>query len=205
MFYSKNKGAVILRALLWGIEQSGKTETLKSLIASLPQQSTADNWLNYRSIADKDREYLLEYLPIRLGLVKGIDVTLELFAPPASLSRGEHWLGMMPHTDGFILVVDSSTSRLGANLASMVELKEHLGRMGKTLHKLPVVCQLNKRDIKDALPTDVLVRAINLRTAPHIETSATQSRGVLDVLQAMTSLLLRELASRHGSSVERRK
>ena len=59
--------------------------------------------------------------------------------------------------------------------------------------RIPVVCQFNKRDLPDALPFEVLERAIDLRTAPAFETVASQRRGLVDVVQALRKLLVRTL------------
>jgi len=190
MFYSKTKKAAILRVLLWGVAGAGKSETLSQLRAALPNHLTRGCWLDYAS-ADRDGLFL-EYLPVKLGRVKGVDVTLELFSAPGQ-SSGSEWLELVPEADGFVVVIDSAVERLSANLESTDELRNLLSKSGKALERIPTVCQLNKRDLKDSLPPDVLHRATGLWSSPELETVAPEGLGVLDVLQAAVTLNLRRL------------
>ena len=56
--------------------------------------------------------------------------------------------------------------------------------------RIPAVCQFNKRDLPDALPFEVLERAIDLRTAPAFETVASLKLGLTDVVRALGKLLV---------------
>jgi len=193
MFYSPRRKLGIFRAAVWGIAKCGKTETLKGLIAQLPPQITRGAWLDYRSIPEQDRSLLLEYVPVRLGEVNGTQLMLELFAPPPEQAESATWLNLVSEADGIIIVIDSQVSRLAENIDSLRRLKELLARAGKSLNRLPVVCQFNKRDLPDALPFEVLERAVDLRTAPAFETVAEKGLGLVDAIQALRKLLLRTL------------
>jgi len=193
MFYSPSKKLAIFRAALWGTTQCGKTETLKGLIGQLPREVTRGNWLDYGGIPERDTEFFLEYVPVRLGHIKDADVMLELFAPHLDQAGLEVWLELASGADGIIIVVDSHTSRLARNLASLRQLRQLLVTANRSLERVPTVCQFNKRDVPDALPCEVLERAIDLRTAPVIETVATRRMGLVDVVRALSKLLLRAL------------
>lgn len=194
MFYSSHYKALISRIAVWGIENSGKTETLKGILSLLPDRVTRGNWLDYEGIPDDDRELFLEYVPVRLGEIKGVKAMMELFAPPRPLVNDGTWLSLASDPDGVLLTVDSDLARLSENLKWLDSLKDRLGGSGKFLQKVPVVCQLNKRDLNDALPVDVLERAINLRTAPFIETVASDRLGLHEVLRGLTKLMLRHVS-----------
>ena len=193
MFYSPRKKLAIFRAALWGATQCGKTETLKGLISQLPREVTRGNWLDYADMPERDTELLLEYVPVRLGRIKEADVMLELFAPHADQAGLEVWQKLVSGADGIIIVVDSRTSRLARNLASLRRLRQLLVTANRSLERTPTVCEFNKRDAPDALPLEVLERAIDLRTAPVVGTVATRQMGLVDVVQALSKLLVRTL------------
>ncbi len=193
MFYSPGKRLGIFRAAIWGISKCGKTETLKGLVSQLPPQITRGNWLDYDVLSERDKDLLLEYVPVRLGQVKGTDLMIELFAPHPDQAASKTWLQLVIDADGIIIAVDSQTSRLSENINSLRSLKELLARANKSLMRMPVVCQFNKKDLPDALPFEVLERAIDLRTAPVFETVASQKLGLIDVVQALSRLLARAL------------
>jgi len=193
MFYLSGKKLGIFRAAIWGIDKCGKTETLKGLVSQLPRQITRGAWLDYDLLSERDKDLLLEYVPVRLGQIKGMDLMLELFAPHPDQAASGTWLQLVSDADGLIIVVDSQTSRLSENIESLRSLKELLARANRSLMRIPVVCQFNKRDLPDALPFEVLERTIDLRTAPAIETVASQNLGLMDVVQALGKLLVRTL------------
>lgn len=193
MFYLPRRKLGIFRAAIWGIGRCGKTETLKSLIAQLPPQITRGNWLDYRTVPERDSDLFMEYVPVRLGEVKGTDLMLELFAPQPGQAACATWLRLASEADGVIIIIDSQVSRLAENIDSLRSLKELLIRANRSLMRIPVVCQFNKRDLPDALPLEVLERTIDLRTAPAFETVASQRLGLVDVVQALRKLLVRTL------------
>lgn len=193
MFYLPHKKLGILRAAIWGIGKCGKTETLKGLVSQLPPQITRGNSLDCGAVPEQDKELFLEYVPIRLGQVKGTDLMLELFAPHSDQATSDTWLQLASEADGIVVVVDSLTSRLSENINSLHSLKQLLARAHRALTRTPMVCQFNKRDLPDALPFEVLARAIDLWTAPAFETVATEKLGLIEVVQALRKMLLRSL------------
>jgi len=193
MFYSPSKKLGIFRVAMWGIGKSGKTESLKGLVSLLPPQITRGNWLDYGVLSERDKNLLLEYVPVRLGQAKGMDLMLEVFATQPDQAGSETWLQLASSADGIIIVVDSQTHRLSENIASLLNLRELLARSNRSLMRIPVVCQFNKRDLPDALPFEVLERSIDLRTAPAFESVASQKLGLIDVVQASSKLLVRTL------------
>ncbi|MFW9856039.1 MAG: ATP/GTP-binding protein [Candidatus Thorarchaeota archaeon] len=85
--------------------------------------------------------------------------------------------------DGLIFVVDSSKSQLEENLASISELRAHVGdKLGKSI---PMVITLNKRDVPDALPRSELVDILKLTQFPIYETVATTGIGVKRAFQSL--------------------
>ncbi|MBN1592488.1 MAG: hypothetical protein JW941_04470 [Candidatus Coatesbacteria bacterium] len=193
MFYSSQRKAAVFRAAIWGIEGAGKTETLEGLISQLPPEVTRGNWLGYHGISERDKSSFLEYVPIRLGEQDGINLMLELFSPQPDQRASETWLEIVSGADGIIVVVDSQLSRLTENIDHLAVLKDLLANSNRSLMRIPVVCQFNKRDLPDILPFEVLERLIGLRTAPAFETIASQQLGVLDAIRALRKLLIRSL------------
>lgn len=90
--------------------------------------------------------------------------------------------------DGLIFVVDSSKSQLEENIASINELRGHIGdKLGKTI---PMVITLNKRDVPDALPRSELANTLQIVNYPIYETVATTGIGVKRAFQSLAREIL---------------
>ncbi|MGQ4913977.1 MAG: GTP-binding protein [Candidatus Asgardarchaeia archaeon] len=67
-------------------------------------------------------------------------------------------------TDGVVFVADSDPVRWEENVASLDELLSIVGAEGKKLiEEIPMVVQLNKRDLPDAIPEEKMVNLLKER------------------------------------------
>jgi signal recognition particle receptor subunit beta len=88
--------------------------------------------------------------------------------------------------DGVVFVADSSADRLNANLKAWQDMHEHLASFPVPLTGLPIIVQLNKRDMLDALPESVLRHRLQVNGHPVFEAVALQGKGVFDTLKTVT-------------------
>lgn len=116
---------------------------------------------------------------------KGPDLVFHVFAMHSEC-ESPHLNERLDGTDAFILVADARLSEIDNNLAAAEKLKAILN--DKEMSLCPVVLQLNKRELPDAIPGEefeALVPWIKAR----IETTAISGSGVRDTFKAVIQSL----------------
>lgn len=98
----------------------------------------------------------------------------------------------LPSVDGIVLVVDSQRERLEAVKERVEVLERELVSVGRSPETMPVVFQLNKRDVPNATPVPDLRAATRWRgPSTHVESVAPRGEGVADALGALLGLIPR--------------
>ncbi len=86
---------------------------------------------------------------------------------------------------------------LDANVESLHNLRENLAEIGLNLDEIPLVLQLNKRDLPNISPVDTMLDAIDPdRRAEWVESVASTGIGVFETLKVISKLTLRTLRRR---------
>jgi signal recognition particle receptor subunit beta len=90
------------------------------------------------------------------------------------------------------LVVDSQAERREANVESLERWLDELTRAGVITERLPVLFQLNKRDLTNAMSVEDLT--VDLRTpvcdyVASIVTATAAARGVNEALARLTAMV----------------
>lgn len=80
-----------------------------------------------------------------------------------------------------------------------------MGRAGRALESQALVIQYNKRDLPDAVPLERLQSALNSGHFPSVEACAAQGMGVLEVLDTLSSEVLRDFDAEEVASEPDRK
>ena len=97
--------------------------------------------------------------------------------------------------DGIIFVADSASNRLRANAESMRNLRENLDEYNLSLDEIPMVLQFNKRDLPDAVPTEMLKSILDPQARfPSFDAAASSGVGVFETLRAVSKMVLERLA-----------
>ena len=100
---------------------------------------------------------------------------------------------VLRRADGLVFVADSQASRKEDNLSSWRDMQRHLAKMGHQLSAFPVVVQLNKRDLPDALPVEEMKAMLGGGQHPYFPAIALQGTGVPKTLQAVMRLVLADV------------
>ena len=170
------------RVVYWGPALSGKTTSLRALHDFTPRGRRGK--LETLDTQD-ERTLYFDYLPLMWGTIAGFRGRVKLLGVPGqALYRATRRL-LLQGADGVVFVADSHPDQLSANVQSLNELQRALASLGRSLDELPLVLQLNKRDLPDALPVKVMQLAINGRGAPAIETVAIRSVGIAEAFHAV--------------------
>ena len=187
---SRDAGEVNARILYWGAEGAGKSTNLHAAFAKL----RPDHRGEIKQVPTRiDPTVGYEVLPIALGEIAGVRTQLEMVAVPGDHEQGPTRKQLLDQVDGVVLVVDARSDRAEANLASLRELRQGLAAYGRSLERLPLVVQYNKRDLADPYAIEDLHRRLGLASAPVFEAVATQGTGVLQTLSTISKRVIRAL------------
>lgn len=169
------------KIVFYGPSLGGKTTTL----AWLYNQVDGLDKGKFTQLADPTgRTLFFDFVPMQATTSVVFDVYTT-----AGQERHKHQRKIVIRgVDGFIFVVDSSSSQFQENVESFNELRTHIGDQLGT--SIPLVITLNKRDVPDALPRSELIQRLNLQKYPIYETVATTGLGVKRAFQSLAREIL---------------
>jgi mutual gliding-motility protein MglA len=144
-----------------------------------------------------DRTIFFDLLPLEIGKIRGMDVTLQLYTVPGQVHYNSTRQLVLKSADGVVYVADSQRAMLQSDLESWANLKENLLLQGLELESFPHVLQFNKRDLRDLLTIEDLDEALNEFDSPIFESVATQGIGVQETLEGIVKLVMRSLRDRY--------
>ncbi len=188
-----NAREVAAKIVFYGPGLSGKTTTLKRIFESVRPQHRGD----MMSLATEgDRTLFFDFLPVKVERVGDCAVRLALYTVPGQVFYNATRKLVLQGADGVVFVADSQPDAMDSNRESLMNLEENLADQGIRLERFPLVVQYNKRDLGNALSVEQLRRELNPRTVPDFETVAQSGKGVLDVLKAITRLVIKDLRAK---------
>lgn len=181
-------GEAHARIVLWGLEGSGKSTTLRTIHARLRAESRGEI---VRTPSRLDPTIHSESLSISLGEMGGKPMQIEVVAVPGAEDQAMTRKQLLDQVDGVILVLDCAPGRIEANASAIDELRSSLAAYGQRLDAFPIVLQYNKRDVADPFAIEALHRRIGLPQAAVFETIATTGHGVLPTLTTISKHVVR--------------
>lgn len=178
------------KIVYYGIGYCGKTTNLQHVHNSIQPNARGD----MLSIAtETERTLFFDFLPLDLGTVHGFRTRFHLYTVPGQILYERTRLAVLNGADGIVFVVDSQAEKFEENVQSIAELEMNMRRLGKDLTSFPLVIQWNKRDMPNALPTQVLERYLNRRHLPSVEAVAAQGKGVFATLRTISKNVMAQL------------
>jgi len=144
---------------------------------------------------DADRTLFFDFLPFDIGKIKGYDIKIQLYTVPGQVKYNATRKLVLRGVDGVVFVADSLAVRRDENIFSLKNLQENLGSYKKSIFKIPLVLQYNKRDLLEqsipVLSVERLEKDLNARLqAPAIEASALTGSNVAETLKKIVSMTL---------------
>ncbi len=182
------------KIVYYGPGLSGKTTNLKQIYEQVPAESKGD----MVSLATEDeRTLFFDFLPLDLGKVNGFKTRFHLYTVPGQVFYNSSRKLILRGVDGVVFVADSGPDRLRANAESLRNLRENLQEYNLRLGEVPTVVQVNKRDLPDALPMDMLQAVLNPDGKLQVfEAVAAEFKGVFEPLRAVATMVLEKLAQK---------
>lgn len=180
------------KIVYYGPGLSGKTTNLKWIYSKVPEGRKGE----MVSLATEDeRTLFFDFLPLDIGEVKGFKTRFHLYTVPGQVFYNASRKLILRGVDGIVFVADSAPNRLRANAESMRNMRENLAEYGLTLNDVPIVIQVNKRDLPDALPVEMVRAVVDPEGRfPVLETVATEGKGVFETLKEVSRLVLARVA-----------
>ncbi len=144
-----------------------------------------------------DRTIFFDLLPLEIGSIRGMDVTLQLYTVPGQVHYNSTRQLVLRGADGVVFVADSQATMRSSNIESLRNLEENLNLQGVELEGFPHVLQFNKRDLVDLISIEDLDGDINTHSMPFFEAIATDGVGVQETLEGIVKLVMRSLRERY--------
>ncbi len=189
-FINPQTKEISCKIVYFGPPFSGKSTTLRQVFSQV-SKGKKNGMISLTEGAD--RTLFFDFLPLTLGQVQGFDLRIHLYSVPGQSQFEASQTMILTGVDGVVFVADSQVERLEENLRSWRELEKILRGNGADFSTIPLVIQLNKRDLKNAAPARDIVGLLERRTVPHVETVATKGEGVMDGLITVAKEVLRDL------------
>ena len=95
--------------------------------------------------------------------------------------------------DGVVFVADADPSRQHENEQSMAELRQHLEHYAKDVAEMPMVLQVNKTDLPEALDASSVADPLNLHAWPVVKAMAIRGIGVSETLSTIAKAVARTI------------
>src|SRR5688572_25945387 len=110
---------------------------------------------------ETDRTLFFDLLPIDVGVIGGFKTRLQLYTVPGQVFYNTTRKLVLKGVDGIVFVADSQQAMLEANVESLKNRRETLAEIGVNPDELPLVVQLNKRDLPNSAPVDVMMKEMD--------------------------------------------
>ena len=178
--FNLKKRLIECKIVYYGPGRCGKTTNLEYIFAQYKKQVKGE----MVSInTEGDRTLFFDFLPIGLGQIRGCDVRVQLYTVPGQVKYSSTRKLVLRGVDGIVFVADSLEVRREKNMGSLKDLQANLKEYGKSIFKVPLVMQYNKRDLAEQgiplMPIDLMERDLNRQLkVPSFEGSAVTGTGV---------------------------
>jgi mutual gliding-motility protein MglA len=200
VFFNYATMQMAAKIVYYGAGLCGKTTNLHFIYAKTSPNSRGEM---VSLETETDRTLFFDLLPIDVGVIGGFKTRLQLYTIPGQVFYNTTRKLVLKGVDGLVFVADSQMAMQDANVESLENLRENLRELGVKLDDIPLVIQLNKRDLPSAAPTEnMLDRLDPERKYDHIESVAATGTGVFETLKLISKLTLRTLRSRMTGPAE---
>jgi len=194
VFFNYATMQMAAKIVYYGPGLCGKTTNLHHIYAKTSPQSRGEM---VSLETETDRTLFFDLLPIDVGVIGGFKTRLQLYTVPGQVFYNTTRKLVLKGVDGMVFVADSQRAMLEANVESFKNLRENLAEIGTNIDELPLVIQLNKRDLPNIADVDTILNALDPeRRAEHVESIASTGVGVFETLKSISKLTLRTLRRR---------
>ena len=194
VFFNYATMQMAAKIVYYGPGLCGKTTNLHHIYTKTSPQSRGEM---VSLETETDRTLFFDLLPIDVGVIGGFKTRLQLYTVPGQVFYNTTRKLVLKGVDGIVFVADSQRAMLEANVESFKNLRENLAEIGSNVDEIPLVFQLNKRDLPNIADVQTMLDALDPeRRAEHVEAIAASGNGVFETLKLISKLTLRTLRRR---------
>jgi signal recognition particle receptor subunit beta len=197
-FINHKKREVQVKIVYTGPGRGGKTTNLRYLYEKL------NSHINTEMVTIKtygDRTLFFDFFPIDLGTIKGYEVKVQLYTVPGQARYNVTNKLVLKGVDGIVFVADSMAIRREKNVLSLRKLRDNLAAYDRSIQRVPLVMQYNKRDLAEQgipiLSVDEMEKMLNADIRAHAyESSALYGINVIQTVKKIIGLTVDSLKDR---------
>ena len=198
-FVNLKKKEVQAKIVYYGPGRGGKTSNLEYIYNKFNKHIKTE-MVTIKTHGD--RTLFFDFLPFDVGKIKGYAVKIQLYTVPGQVKYDATRRLVLRGADGIVFVADSMAVRREKNILSLRNLQKNLATFRKSIFRVPIVLQYNKRDLAEQgiplLSQEMLEKDLNSKLkAPYFEASALLGSNVVATLKRIVwmtmSSLLKEL------------
>jgi hypothetical protein len=190
MFVNWQLRELNLKIVYYGPALSGKTTNLEQIHAKVNPKRRGE----LVSLKTKeDRTLYFDFLQIELGKISGLTPKIHLYTVPGQTYYEASRKLVLRGADGVVFVADSAPNRIKANVESWQNLQTHLASFNLSLSTMPVIVQLNKRDLPNAVSPAVLQNSLRINGKPTFEAVAMKGEGVFETLKTIINNVVKHV------------
>jgi signal recognition particle receptor subunit beta len=177
-----------LKVVYYGPALSGKTTNLQSLYQKMDPKVRG----RLMTLDTKDdRTLFFDMMPVFFRTQAGVKVKLKLYTVPGQVMHESTRRIVLQGTDAIAFVADSRRAETASTLAYWQNMLKNLGANGLDWRTLPIVIQMNKRDLEDARTEAELGDLRAEIQPPVVPAVAIRGDGVVETLHAVLTLCYR--------------
>jgi mutual gliding-motility protein MglA len=196
-FINKSAKEIQVKVVYYGPGRCGKTTNL----LYVNQKMNAKFMGKMISIDTRgDKTLFFDFLPLSLGAIRGFNIRVQLYTVPGQVLYNESRKMVLKGVDGVVFVADSMEVQQDPNKESLQNLRENLAEDNLDLDELPLVLQLNKRDLEGSvipvLSRETMERDLNSllkNPAPTTLASALAGPGVFETLREISKITIKSV------------
>ncbi len=189
------KKEVQLKLVYYGPGRGGKTSNLQYIYKKF-QDRIKGKLTTIKTYGD--RTLFFDFLPLDIGMVKGYHIKIQFYTVPGQVKYKATRRLVLRGVDGVIFVADSMALRRKMNIVSLKDLQENLATFDKSIFKIPLVLQYNKRDLAKEgirlLPVETMENDLNKHLkVPSFDASALTGVNIVETMKKAISLTVASL------------
>jgi signal recognition particle receptor subunit beta len=187
MQINRQRGEISVKIVYYGPPYSGKTTNLERLHATSNPVHRSDLTSMKNS---EDRTLFFDYMYIELGKIGGLTPRFNLYTVPGQVIYEATRQIVLRGADAVVFVADSSRHQISQNIWSWRQLHRQLTELRINLQSFPIIVQMNKRDLPDAMPVSLLRHMLRLNGQTCTEAQAIRDVGTRETLKAAIKAVL---------------
>ncbi len=186
---------IAVKVVYYGPALSGKTTNLQALFQKIDPKVRG----RLMTLDTKDdRTLFFDMMPVFFKTQAGVKVKLKLYTVPGQVMHESTRRIVLQGTDAIAFVADSRRAEAASTLAYWNNMLRNLEANGLDYRTLPIVIQMNKKDLEDARGEAELGDLREVIQPPVVPAVAIRGDGVVETLYAVLQLCYRSLDRSFG-------